>query len=269
MKHHPIRLALLAAISVLVLSACATPIDADSASASPRSGKPSANNEPSAASALETLPTYLTLVRQMQSSGMWFASLAHIDAMEQKFGRTADTQLLRADALRHTEHFAASQALYLQLLDTPARAAAHRGLGLLAGAQRQFVLAAEELEKARQLLPTDGWLLNDLGYAHLMAAQFSSAQMPLMQATQLLQGNPKVASNLALYFLVVGQPAEARQVMDQSRIDAETRQSIQRLAQSLNPQHRATPAPGQLRLKNTSTLTSFKLSQSQTADRTE
>lgn len=259
MKTPSLHLALLLCASAFLLGACAAPATRAMAEPPPAAGNPPA--DPAAESTLETLPTYLSLVQQMQGNGMWFASLAHIDAMEQKFGASPETRLLKADALRQTGQWPTSEALYLKLLDTPVRAAAYRGLGLLAGNQQHFPQAIEQLEKARQLRPTDGMLLNDLGYAHLMAVRFDGAQLPLMQATQLLPGNPKVAGNLALYFLVVGQADQARRVMDQGRFSAEARQAIEQLAQTLNPQSTPAMPAAQLRLKSALELGPVRVTQ--------
>lgn len=44
--------------------------------------------------------TYLSLIRRMQEQGMYYASLAHIDAYVQRFGRTPDVLLLYRRAAR-------------------------------------------------------------------------------------------------------------------------------------------------------------------------
>lgn len=215
----------------LALSACASLPDAAQLEATQAAAR-----EPT----LDNRPTYLALVRQMQGSGMWFASLAHIDALEQRWGTSAETRLLRADALRQTGQPTASAALYDKLLDTPERAAAYRGLGLLAGASDDYARAAEMFERARQVLPADGLLLSDLGYALLRAQRFDAARLPVQQAAQLLPTHPKVRSNLALYLLTQGQSEQARQVMDEARFSGATRQAIEQLALELAPRRPVT-----------------------------
>lgn len=229
--------ALLLGATALALGACASLPDAAQLEAAQAAAR-----EPS----LDNRPTYLALVRQMQGNGMWFASLAHIDALEQRWGVSPETRLLRADALRHTGQPAASAALYDKLLDTPERAAAYRGLGLLAGAGGDYPRAAEMFERARQLQPTDGLVLSDLGYALLRAQRFEAARLPVLQAAQLLPANPKVRSNLALYLLTRGQTEQARQVMDEARFGSATREAIEQLAQTLAPHH---PVMGGLALQ--------------------
>jgi hypothetical protein len=45
---------------------------------------------------------YLGLINRMQTEAMYFASLAHIDAFQQKFGSNPSLLAMRADALRET-----------------------------------------------------------------------------------------------------------------------------------------------------------------------
>ncbi|WP_246761058.1 hypothetical protein [Ralstonia solanacearum] len=61
--------------------------------------------------------TYLSLIRRMQEQGMYYASLAHIDAYVQRFGRAPEVVLLRADALRETDQLAAAEADYRAVVD--------------------------------------------------------------------------------------------------------------------------------------------------------
>lgn len=56
--------------------------------------------------------TYLSLIRRMQEQGLYYASLAHIDAYQQRYGRAPEIMLLRADALRETDQLAAADAEY-------------------------------------------------------------------------------------------------------------------------------------------------------------
>ena len=58
----------------------------------------------------------------------------------------------------------------------------------------------------------------------------------MLQAAQLLPNHPKVRSNLALYLLAQGQVEQARQVMDEARFSAATRDAIEQLALQLAPQ---------------------------------
>ncbi|MDT4859959.1 hypothetical protein FQZ97_944920 [compost metagenome] len=143
------------------------------------------------------------------------------------------------------------------------RGAAYRGLGLIAGSQEDFPRAILMLEKARQLLPTDGLVLNGLGYAYLLAQRFEEARLPLMQASELLPSHPRVASNVALYHLSTGQPEHARRLMAQRAPSPATRQAIEQLALVLRPGV-SQPAPSSsLVLKSAQRLSQASLAEAQ------
>jgi Flp pilus assembly protein TadD len=174
----------------------------------------------------DTPGMYLGLIDQMQSQGLYFASLAHIDAYEKQYGASPDTILLRADALRMTGQPAAASAAYEQLVRTPLAARGHRGLGLVAGAGGDFALAAQQLQQAVDLAPTDPVTLSDLGYARLRAGDVAGARVPLMKAAELDQKNPKIISNVVLYLLANGDQAQALAIMNQQDLAADVRSAI-------------------------------------------
>lgn len=174
----------------------------------------------------DTPGMYLALIDRMQAQGLWYASLAHIDAYEQQYGEAPDTILLRADALRQTGQPEASAAAYARLADTPLAARGLRGLGLLAGAKGDFTHAAERFEAASKRAPTDATMLSDLGYARLRMGDVEGARVPLMKAAELAPGNPKILSNVALYLLASGQTANAQGLMDQQKFTADVQQAI-------------------------------------------
>jgi Flp pilus assembly protein TadD len=195
------------------------------------------NQEP----APDTPGMYLGLIDQMQSQGLYFASLAHIDAFEKQYGASPDTIVLRADALRMTDQLAAASTAYAQLLKTPFAARGHRGLGLVAGASGDFALAAQELQLAAGLAPTDAVILSDLGYARLRAGNVEGARVPLMQAAELDQQSPKVIANLVLYLLASGADAQAFAVMDQQKLYPDVRAAIRSDAAKVAAAARAQP----------------------------
>jgi Flp pilus assembly protein TadD len=189
---------------------------------------------------------YLDLIGRMQARGLYFASLAHIDAYEKQYGVSPRAELLRADALRMTGQPQAAAAAYTKLLDTPLAARGHRGLGLLAGAAGDFREAAAQLQDAVRLAPTDAATLSDFGYARLRAGDVSGARVPLMKAAELDPGNPRIISNVALYLLAQGDDARATALMDAQHLDAHVRAAIRRDALAVAGAQRVdayTPAP--------------------------
>lgn len=187
----------------------------------------------------DTPGMYLGLIQRMQAQGLYYASLAHIDAYEREYGTSPDSIVLRADALRMTGQTEASAAAYARLLATSYAARGHRGLGLLAGASGDFHRAARELNEAAQREPTDAATLSDLGYALLRDGNVADSRVPLLKAIELDPHNPKIAANVALYFVANGEPADAQALMDQQALPADTRAAVARDARKVGLAQRA------------------------------
>ncbi len=192
-----------------------------------------ASAETKSSANIDSKATYLKLVEQMQKDGLWFASLAHIDALEQRWGVSPESTRVRADALRQTDQAALSEQAYKRLIGTPLESAGYRGLGLLAGARGSYAEAVQFLGKARRQTPTDALLLSDLGYASLRAGQIEEARLPLMQALQLRPDSTQAQSNLALYLEVTGQREQADRLMEVNRMPAASRAAVREAAQQM------------------------------------
>jgi Flp pilus assembly protein TadD len=195
----------------------------------------------------DTPGMYLGLIQRMQAQGLYFASLAHIDAYDKTYGAIPESVLLRADALRMTDQPAASAAVYTQLLKTPLAARGYRGLGLIAGAAGDFDRAAQALAQASDLAPTDASLLSDLAYAKLRSGDVVGARVPLMKAAELDQHNPKIVSNLALYLIAAGRTQDAQRLMNQQHLPADIRKDINgdaaKIVAAVRAQQRAVATP--------------------------
>ncbi|MGN6317918.1 pilus assembly protein [Trinickia sp.] len=174
----------------------------------------------------DTPGMYLALIDRMQHQGLYYASLAHIDAYEKQYGATPESTLLRADALRETGQPSASAQAYRALLRTALAARGHRGLGLLAGAAGDFREASRQLTQAVALAPTDAATLSDLGYALLREGAVADARVPLMQAAELDAHSARIKSNLALLMFAQGRAKEARAWMDDQRFSPPVRSAI-------------------------------------------
>lgn len=227
-------LATLAVLVLLSLGGCGTLKDQYAASADAQQrATAEASADTRAGAAIDTKATYLRLVEQMQTEGLWFASLAHIDALEQRWGVSPESTRARADALRQTGQAALSEAAYKRLMGTPLESAGYRGLGLVAGARGSYPEAVQLLKQAQRQTPTDALLLSDLGYASLRAGQVAEARLPLMQALQLRPDNTQAQANLALYLEATGQSEQANKLMDANRMPAATRAAVREAAQQL------------------------------------
>jgi Flp pilus assembly protein TadD len=220
-----------AAAAAIAVAGCAGPKDqyAASADAQQRMAAEAAADTRASAN-VDTQATYLKLVEQMQKEDLWFASLAHIDALEQRWGVSPESTRTRAEALRQTGQAAAAEAAYKRLLGTPLASAGYRGLGLLAGARGNYAEAVQLLAQAQRRTPTDALLLSDLGYAYLSAGQIEEARLPLMQALQLRPDSAQAQANLALYLEVTNQRDQAAALMDAHRMPQQTRQAVREAA---------------------------------------
>ncbi|NTY40600.1 MULTISPECIES: tetratricopeptide repeat protein [Burkholderia cepacia complex] len=232
--------------AVLLLGACATKDSGYGVSAqTERAALMQAADQKQAVP--DTPGMYLGLIQRMQSQGLYYASLAHIDAYDKTYGVMPESILLRADALRMTDQPAASAAAYTQLLKTPLAARGYRGLGLLAGAAGDFDRAAQTLTQASELAPTDASMLSDLAYAKLRGGDVVGARVPLMKAAELDQRNPKIVSNLVLYLFAAGRAQDAQRLMNQQHLPADIRKDIAsdaaRIAAAARAQQRAVATP--------------------------
>jgi len=194
-----------------------------------------ANDEPTA----NSRGMYLSLIREMQGKGLYFASLAHIDAFEQRHGIAPDVELLRGHALREAGQSEESAAVYRKLLNTEVGAAAAQGLGLLAGARGDYANAVASLREAARLDPTNALIVSDLGYALLRSGDTAAARLPIAQAAELAPDNPKILGNLALLMLVSGDTGRADTVMSKAGLSADARATVRKMAEDIARQQPA------------------------------
>lgn len=181
--------------------------------------------------------THVQLVTQMQQKGLYFASLAHIDALQQRWGTDAELDILRADALRQTGQTANARTVYSQLLATPMKARAAHGLGLLAGRAGDFQDAVGFLQQATQAAPTDADVLNDLGFALMQHGRRADARLPLMKASELASDNPRIWSNVVLFLTLDGQAKQAMDLAESRQLSASARHQIIEVARSIQGRH--------------------------------
>ncbi|CAG2154332.1 pilus assembly protein TadD [Cupriavidus plantarum] len=176
---------------------------------------------------------YIGLIGRMQQEGLYYASLAHIDAYQQRFGATPELKLLRADALRETGQDDAAAQAYRELVTTDRAARAYHGLGLLAGRQGDFARAVMELRQATTLDPVSASIANDLGYALMRGGALQEAKVPVMQALQLDGANPRIVSNAAVWMMADGKRAQATAMMQQANLPESTRAAIRKEAERI------------------------------------
>ena len=232
MKNTPYLMLPLAALAVSVLSGCSNLgalVGQNQPALSP-AAKAAAEMPLEKDPVVNTQETYLALVRQMQSKSLWYASIAHLDALDKQWGASSDSRLLRADALRQVGQLNAAVPIYQGLLGSGQDGAARYGLGRVAAELGDFPRAAQQMEQARAANPVDSRLLTDLGYAYLRARDLNAARLPLMQAAQLNPEDAQANVNLSLFMMVSGQGAQAEEFMRQRKLDAQTQQAVKEQA---------------------------------------
>lgn len=216
------------------------------------------------AAASATIPNdrklYLSLIQEMQTKGMFYASLAHVDAFEKKYGVQPDIELLRGDALRETSQPDAALQVYRTLLSSNVAARAQHGIGRALAAENKLGDASQALGAAVQLDPTNVDFLNDLAFAYLANNDMPAARVPIAQAAELAPNNKKVLANLVLYLILTGQPEAADQVAAKAKLTDATLRATRSLALRLSAYQPSSVAPS-------SQMTSDPLT-STTAERT-
>jgi Flp pilus assembly protein TadD len=175
------------------------------------------------------------LVRGMLDSGQYYAAIAHIEAQVQASGSTLQLRLYEAEARRQLGQTAQAQALYRELLKSPAYVAdAYHGLGLT-NSKSDLKLAVWQLQQAAQRRPADAGIRNDLGYALTLARRYPEALHELATAVELEGGKPdsKARNNLVLLMLVTGDEPAVKRIVRETGMSSETLSGLRRQAQTL------------------------------------
>ncbi len=182
--------------------------------------------------------TRLATVEQMIADGKFYAALAELDAIG---ANTQKATWLRAEALRRIDHTTEAVGLYGSLIGSCLEGRAQHGLGLSAARQGQGARAIEALTHARQLLPTDPNVRNDLGYALLLDRRWDAAQFEFLTVLDLAPQDPLAARNLVLLAFVQGKSDVARTLADKFKLEPAVTSRLALQAASL--MYASSPAP--------------------------
>jgi Flp pilus assembly protein TadD len=185
--------------------------------------------------------TKLATVQQIIADGKPYAALAELDAIG---ATTLRANWLRAEALRRIDRNAEAEALYKKLIGSCLEGRAQHGLGLTAARQGQGARALQALTRARQLLPTDPVVRNDLGYALLQERRWDDAQFEFLTVLDLAPQDPLASRNLVVLAFAQGKVAAARTMATRFKLDAATTDRLALQAASLMYTAAPTPAPG-------------------------
>lgn len=176
---------------------------------------------------------YLEVISGLQQKRLFFASLAHLDAFEQRWPNDHRVKMMRADALRQVGDFAQARQIYQAIVEKDPSAKAYHGLGLIAAAEKDFTTAAKALNRAASLAPIDVRILNDLGYLQLLQGQREAARLNLHKAAELDANNQQIGANLVLWFLLEGDIIRAEQTMQKYGFDETQRISMREEARRI------------------------------------
>lgn len=195
------------------------------------------------AGASATENTRLSTIQQMLGEGKFYAALAQLDALGVD---TPRARLIRADALRRIDRHAEAQAIYAALQGSCMDGQAQHGLGLIAAKMGRQAESLRYLQKARQALPTDTRVRNDLGYALLLAGQPDAARFEFLTVLDLNPQDTKASRNLVLLTFQQGQPAKAFELAARLGLDTPTAERLQQQALRPNPAAMLDPQPTQM-----------------------
>lgn len=173
---------------------------------------------------------YLQLIRGIQQKGLYYASLAHLDAFALRWKDNDEATLLRAHALRAIGQPDKAKELYGKLASGNFAAEAYHGLGLIAMSQGQQKEGVDALNKAAALAPTNTDILNDQGRALLEAGRLEEAKQSLFRAAELDSRNKKVGANLALLLMLEGKGPQADETFRRYGIPAPAQQELRQRA---------------------------------------
>jgi Flp pilus assembly protein TadD len=174
------------------------------------------------------------------------AALAQLDALRLQAPKA---QLLRADAFRRVSRQEDARRLYQSLLGTCLSGQAHHGLGLLLASLRENNASLSHLQAARELMPTDAQVRNDLGFALLLRRDFSAARFEFMTAIELAPDLPKPRHNLYMLAALQNEDGVRQTLARQWGFDASTEARLQDSAKQLpriadlEPAKAGAPAP--------------------------
>ncbi|MES2868023.1 MAG: tetratricopeptide repeat protein [Pseudomonadota bacterium] len=174
----------------------------------------------------------MNLADDMAKEGKLHASLANLQSLPERYSQV---QLRKARLYRQLGRPEAS-ALYRGLLGTCLAAEGEHGLGQLAAARGDNVLAATYLERAARLAPTDDKIRNDLGVVYLNQRRVDKARFEFLTALELKQEDSLAAFNLVTLLIYQDNWDQAAELVTRTHLTPEQVSDAQARAQALKAQ---------------------------------
>jgi len=158
------------------------------------------------------------------------AALAQLDALRLQAPKA---QLLRADAFRRVNRPEEARRLYQALLASCLSGQAHHGMGLMLASLHEDGDSLNHLQMARELMPTDAQVRNDLGYALLLRRDFKAARFEFMTAIELAPDLARPRHNLYMLAALQNEDGVKQALARQWGFDASTEARLQDSARQL------------------------------------
>lgn len=156
----------------------------------------------------------LSLIRQQQQQGQYYAALASLDALPAK---SPTYQLLRADTLRALGRFDEARTQYQGLTGGCLAGRAWHGLGRIHLHKSELGQALARFQQALTQIPMDADLHNDAGFLLLASGQDNVARTHFLTALELNNQHRQAARNLWFLLLKGGEVSAAQSL--QQRFD--------------------------------------------------
>ncbi|KTB57649.1 hypothetical protein AO067_00480 [Pseudomonas viridiflava ICMP 13104] len=224
--------AAIAVIGILMLSGCAS----DGRALWTQTSAAQASECPKLTSDQEFA---LNLAQNMADEGRLHASLANLEGLPDSLG---EVRLRKARVLRLLGSNEA-EPLYRSLLGTCRAAQGEHGLGQLAAARGDNVLAEQHLLRASKLQPTDEKIRNDLGVVYLNQLQLEPARFQFLTAMELKQSDSLAAVNLATLLIYQNHWTQAAELATRAGLTPEQITDAQARAEQLRKPAAARSAP--------------------------
>ncbi len=204
---------LIAGLALLMLGGCASNGQSSGSCAKPNSDQELA----------------LNLSDDLANEGKLHASLANLQSLPDTLPQVRQRKARNYRLLGRGE----AEPLYRSLLGTCMNAEGEHGLGQLAAAKGDNVLAMTHLQRAARLAPTDEKVRNDLGVVYLNQLRVEDARFEFMTAIELKQGDPLAAVNLVTLLIYQDDWGQAAKVVSQFGLSPEQVTQAQARAQKL------------------------------------
>lgn len=171
----------------------------------------------------------LNLADDMTNDGRLYASLANLEGLSDDLPQV---RLRKARVLRLLGRNDA-EPLYKSLLGTCLAAEGEHGLGQMAVARNDNAAAADHMERAMRMAPTDDKIRNDLGVVYLNQHRPNEARFQFMTAMELKPSDSLAALNLVTLLIYQDNWKQAAELANRASLSSKQVSDAQARAERL------------------------------------